>query len=88
LIAALCDEVGLVDIVNSVVRWGERQWKLSPGVLCKALVVNVLAGRKPLYKVEEFYAEQDVEKVSGKGLRRRTSTTPWVKRWTGWPRWT
>jgi len=69
LIAALCDEVGLADIVNSVVRWDERQWKLSPGVLCKALVVNVLAGRKPLYKVEEFYAEQDVEKVLGEGVR-------------------
>ncbi|MEW6082890.1 MAG: IS1634 family transposase [Bacillota bacterium] len=27
------------------------------------------AGRKPLYKVEEFYAEQDVEKVLGEGVR-------------------
>jgi AbrB family looped-hinge helix DNA binding protein len=72
LIAALCDEVGLADIVNSVVRWDERQWKLSPGVLCKALVVNVLAGRKPLYRVEQFYVGQDVEKVFGKGVRRES----------------
>src|SRR5690554_5739633 len=69
LIAALCDEVGLEDIVNSVLRWDEKQWKVSPGMLCKALVVNVLAGRKPLYKVEEFYQEQDVEKVLGEGVR-------------------
>ncbi|SDT35902.1 Transposase [Paenibacillaceae bacterium GAS479] len=67
LISALCDEIGLEDIINGAVSWEPSYWKVSPGTHIKALVINILCSRMPLYRIEEFYETQDTEQLFGKG---------------------
>ena len=67
LIRSLCNEIKLVEHINHSVTWDPKQWKVSPGEHVLALVINTLCGRVPLYRVENFYEEQDVEGLFGAG---------------------
>ena len=42
LIAALCEEIHLKEIIDETLEWDEKHWKLSPGTLVKALVTRYL----------------------------------------------
>lgn len=68
LIAAMCDEIKLADTINQLVMWDDKQCKLSPGTRIEAIIINVLSARKPLYKIESFYEQQDPEVLLGKGV--------------------
>jgi len=65
LVGAMCDTIKLTEIADANVFWDEKQCKLSPGTLLKALVINILCGRTPLSHVEKFYSEQDTELLFG-----------------------
>ena len=67
LIAALCDEIGLEDLINNALTWDPAYWKVSPGTHIKAMVINILCSRMPLYRIAEFYETQDVEQLFGPG---------------------
>ena len=69
LILSLCNEIKLVEHINHAVTWDPTQWKVSPGEHILALVINTLCGRVPLYRVEKFYEEQDVEGLFGVGRK-------------------
>lgn len=69
LILSLCNEIKLVEHINHAVTWDPTQWKVSPGEHILALVINTLCGRVPLYRVHEFYEEQDVEGLFGLGRK-------------------
>src|SRR5690625_1135549 len=68
LLARLCHELKIARIINSMVRWDPSRWRVSPGTLAVALVINALVGRKPLYQVEKFYAGRDLEVLFGRRL--------------------
>jgi transposase len=61
VITSLCRTAGIAGIVNRMLNWNEPNAKVSPGLLIEALVVCIMCGRKPLWKVEQFWAEQDLE---------------------------
>jgi hypothetical protein len=42
---------------------------VGPGQVLLGLVMNVLCGRSPMYRVKEFFRMQDVEVLLGEGLR-------------------
>ncbi|WP_088049437.1 IS1634 family transposase [Virgibacillus dakarensis] len=65
LISAICDEIGFEDLLNEQIEWDESRCKLSPGARLKALVINILSDREPLYHVEQYFEEQDVEMLFG-----------------------
>ncbi len=44
-----------------MVKWNEEKSKISPGILIECLVVCIMCGRKPLWKVEQFWADQDLK---------------------------
>jgi len=67
LILSLCNEIKLVEHINHSVTWDEKQWNVSPGQHILALIINTLCGRVPLYRVENFYEDQDVEGLFGEG---------------------
>ena len=67
LIAALCDEIGLEAIINRSVEWDPSYWKVSPGTHIKALIINMLCSRMPLYRITEFYQTQDTGQLFGLG---------------------
>lgn len=43
-----------MDTITEVVRWAPSRCRLFPGQRIEALVLNILAGRFPLYRVAEF----------------------------------
>jgi len=65
LIAALIDEIGLETLINEAVEWHPSYCKVSPGMHVKAMIINILCSRMPLYRVSEFYHELDVEMLFG-----------------------
>ncbi|NLL06348.1 MAG: DUF4277 domain-containing protein [Clostridiaceae bacterium] len=68
LLSAVYDQLSIGDIVDKFVEWDEDKCFLTPGQALKALVLNILTDRKPLYRISEFYADKDVEKLIGKGV--------------------
>jgi transposase len=61
LIRAMMDEIDLIPIINSTLRWDEAQWNLSPGELIAAMLISYFCRRQALYKLETFYQYQDLE---------------------------
>ncbi len=51
-----------------MVTWDPKQCRLSPGTLLEALVINILVARKPLYRVEEFYSEMNLNVIFGEEI--------------------
>jgi transposase len=60
--AAYCRRLGLVDLVNGMI---STQMELKPGLVVQAMVLDVLSGRTPLYHVEDFLAQQDIQLLLG-----------------------
>lgn len=59
-LAAVCRDLGIAKMVNRLVRWDEKQWKVSPGTRLVALIVNILVARRPLYRVWESFEHLDL----------------------------
>jgi len=59
-IAEVCRRLEIARMVNRMVSWDETQWKVSPGALTVALVVNILTQRRPLYRVWESFERLDL----------------------------
>ncbi len=68
VVSALCQELGVPGTIDANVHWDEKQCNLSPGTLAMALIINILHGRSPLYRVEESFAEQDTQLLFGPGV--------------------
>jgi len=65
LAAAYCRRLGIVDTVDALV---PSKMNVSPGLMVQAMVLDTLSGRSPLYRLEEFLAEQDIELLVGHGV--------------------
>ncbi len=66
---AFLDNIGFVSIINAFVRWDERQWLVSPGVLLKAYILTTFSDRRPpLYRVKHFYYYINTELLFGEGV--------------------
>ena len=65
LAAAYCRKLGLIDLVNKMV---PSEMQLSPGIAVQAMVLDTLSGRTPLYRLEEFMRDQDVEMLLGEPI--------------------
>lgn len=68
LLAEVYDQLNIGKKIDELVKWDEEECKLSPAQAAKAMILNILTDRKPLYKTQEFYANKDVEKLIGKGI--------------------
>lgn len=68
VISNLCRQLKIRETINRIVTWDPKQCLLDPGLLVVALIINLLCRRNPLYLVEEFYQEQDVELLFGPGI--------------------
>ncbi len=63
--AAYCRSLGLIELVNRMV---PSQMEVSPGHVVQAMVLDVLSGRTPLYRVEHFLKKQDRELLLGEDI--------------------
>jgi len=63
IVATFLDRLGFVPFINSVVRWDEKQWQVSPGNLAKAIIITpflCIGARIPLYSIHENYQFVDM----------------------------
>jgi hypothetical protein len=67
-IARMCHRLGLIDLINESIPCNTD---LDLGTLVTGMVCDTLSGRSPLYKVEEFIAEQDTELLFGTAVNPR-----------------
>jgi len=49
VIAAICRQIGVTELLNQLLCWDEAQCRLSPGHRLEALIMNILVDRHPLY---------------------------------------
>ena len=58
-------KIKLVETLDTMV---DSQMELAPGVSVMAMVLDTLSGRTPLYRLEEFFQEKDVELILGQNV--------------------
>jgi len=61
-VARMCHRLGLIDLINESIPCNTD---VDLGTLVTGMVCDTLSGRSPLYKVEDFIAEQDTELLFG-----------------------
>jgi transposase len=65
LVASFCRKLGLIDLINKLV---PSKMNISPGHVVQAMVLDTLSGRSPLYRLEEFMGEQDIQLLLGTSI--------------------
>jgi len=68
LLSAICDRIGLANRIDDHIDDDQKSRIVSTGTAIKALVMNIVANRKALYKLSEFYSQADTEKLFGQGI--------------------
>ena len=63
IIKAYADQLGLVRLITHDV---PTAMEVDAGTVVLALVLETLSGRSPLYRLEEFFAQQDSALLLGK----------------------
>jgi transposase len=65
ILKAYADQLGLVSLINHYV---PTEMEVDAGTVVLALVLDTLSGRSPLYRLEEFFAQQDTALLLGKAV--------------------
>jgi transposase len=65
LVAAIIRDLGLIELLDQLLPWDPVRCRLSPGQRIAALIVNMLGGHRPLYRVGEFYRQTVPELLFG-----------------------
>lgn len=61
IIYQLCRMAKIMETVNAEVTWRQDNTKVSPGFLIESLVISTLSNRKPLWKMHEFWTQDDLD---------------------------
>jgi transposase len=59
-------KLGIVEIINELV---PSQMDEDPGTVFLAMILDTLSGRTPLYRLDEFFENQDTELLLGKNVK-------------------
>ena len=62
IIRSYLEKMGVVDIIDDRL---DTQMTTSPGRVVVGLVLDILSGRTPLYRVGSFFDHQDIELLVG-----------------------
>ena len=65
IIKSYAVKIGLVDIINELI---PSKMDVDPGTIFLGLVMDTLSGRTPLYRLDEFFQDQDTELLLGKRI--------------------
>ncbi|MBW2165213.1 MAG: DUF4277 domain-containing protein, partial [Deltaproteobacteria bacterium] len=58
IVKAYAVKMGLVDIINQLI---PSKMDVEPGIIFLGMVMDTLSGRTPLYRLDEFFQDQDTE---------------------------
>ena len=65
IVKAYADRIGLVEVINQLV---STEMAIDPGTIVLGMILDTLSGRSPLYRLEEFFAQQDTALLLGKAV--------------------
>lgn len=65
IIRAYMQRLGLVELINHMV---EGQMAIKPGLIVAGMIQDTLSGRTPLYHLEQFFEDQDIELMLGESV--------------------
>lgn len=65
LVSAYAGKIGLVEEVDRLLAC---DMEVSPGRVVLALVLDTLSGRSPLFRLQEFFADKDIELLLGEDI--------------------
>jgi len=65
IVKAYAVKIGLVDIINQLI---PGKMDVEPGIIFLGMVMDTLSGRTPLYRLDEFFQDQDTELLLGKRI--------------------
>jgi len=68
VVGALCRQIGLVDVINEATEW-HPQAKMGPGERILALIMSIFGDRRALWRVQEYFEDEDLEVLFGPGVR-------------------
>ena len=63
IVKAYAIKIGLVEIINELI---PSQMDVDPGTIFLGMVMDTLSGRTPLYRLDEFFKDQDTALLLGK----------------------
>lgn len=65
IVSAYASRIGLVEAIDGLL---DCDMEVSPGKMVLAMILDALSGRSPLFRMEQFFAEQDVELLLGEDI--------------------
>src|SRR6266581_7949763 len=65
IVKAYADKIGLGEVINQLV---STEMAIDPGTIVLGMILDTLSGRSPLYRLEEFFAQQDTALLLGKAV--------------------
>jgi len=65
IVKAYADKIGLVEVIKQLV---PTEMAVDPGTIVLGMILETLSGRSPLYRLEEFFAQQDTALLLGKAV--------------------
>ena len=69
LIAGMVDELGLAELIDTVIKQDHDQRQVSVGVCVKAMILNGLGFvNRALYLMPHFFKDKPIERLLGKGI--------------------
>lgn len=63
IVKAYADKMGLVEVIKQLV---STEMAIDPGTIVLGMILDTLSGRRPLYRLEEFFPHQDSALLLGK----------------------
>lgn len=68
IVRAYVEKLGMVELLNDLV---ESEMDVEPGIMFLGMILDTLSGRSPLYRLEEFFEQQDTELLLGKPIEAK-----------------
>jgi transposase len=65
IVKAYADKIGLVEVINQLV---PTEMEVDPGTIVLGMILDTLSGRSPLYRLDEFFAQQDTALLLGQAI--------------------
>ena len=65
MVKAYADKIGFVEVINQIV---PTEMAIDPGTIVLGMLLDTLSGRRPLDRLEEFFAHEDTALLLGKAV--------------------
>jgi hypothetical protein len=65
LVSAYATRIGLVEEIDRLL---DCDMEVSPGRMVLAMILDALSGRRPLFRLQQFFADKDIDLLLGEDI--------------------